>query len=112
MPRALGYCPSFPPKRAEASKRPRLATLGSYKRYVSKSEARRGGRGRPPLPELILAAPKITPFTPEQRAQFVALLTDMIVNYRQEQHLERARAAVAQAGAHPPGEPPGHSLAP
>jgi hypothetical protein len=31
----------------------------------------------------------------------VLLLTDMIVNYRQEQHLERARAAASQAYAHP-----------
>jgi hypothetical protein len=44
-------------------------------------------------------------------AQFVALLTDMIVNYRQEQHLARTRAAASQADAHPPEEPPGQNPA-
>jgi hypothetical protein len=79
---------------------------------VAKRKPASRGTGRPPIPEITLTAPKTTPFTQEQRAQFVALLTDMIVNYRQEQHLERARAAAAQADAHPPEEPPGHSLEP
>jgi hypothetical protein len=64
------------------------------------------------LPELTLTAPKTTPFTPEQRAQSVALLTDTIVNYRQEQHLERAQAAASRTDVHPPEEPPGHSPEP
>jgi hypothetical protein len=68
--------------------------------------------GRPPLPEPTLTAPRTAPFTPERRAQFLALLTDMIVSYRQEQHLERAHAAAGQAEADPPMEPLGHSLAP
>jgi hypothetical protein len=50
--------------------------------------------------------------TPEQKAELVALLTDMIVNYRQKQHLERARTVAAQKGGHPPEEPPGRSLEP
>jgi hypothetical protein len=33
--------------------------------------------------------------------EFVDLLTGMIVNYRQEQRLEQARAATAPADAHP-----------
>jgi hypothetical protein len=49
---------------------------------VAKRKTQPRGRGRPPLPELTLTAPKTTPLTPEQRAQFVALLTDTIVNYR------------------------------
>jgi hypothetical protein len=79
--------------------------------HVAKRKTQPHGRGRPPVPELTLAAPKTTPFTPEQRAQFVALLTDMIVNYRQEQHLERAGAAAAQAPARQLEEAPGHSPA-
>lgn len=67
--------------------------------------------GRPSVRELTLTAPKTTPFTPEQRAQFVALLPDMIINYRQEQHLERVRAAAAQTPARQPEEAPGHSPA-
>jgi hypothetical protein len=78
---------------------------------VAKRKTQARGRGRPPIPELALTAPKTTPFTPEQRAQFVALLTDMIVNYRQEQHLQRARAAAAQTPARQPEEAPGHSPA-
>jgi hypothetical protein len=84
----------------------------AYEGHVAQRRTEPRGPGRPPLPELTLTAPKTTPFTPEQRAQFVAPLTDMIVNYRQEQHLEQARAAAAQAGARLPEEPPGQSPAP
>jgi hypothetical protein len=64
------------------------------------------------LPEFTMTAPKTVPFTPQQRAQFVALLTDMIISWRQEQHAERVSAAAAQEDAHQPEEPPAHSPAP
>ncbi len=63
--------------------------------------------GRPPLTELTLTVLKATAMTPEQRAAFVSLLTDMIVNWSQEQHLERARAAAAQPDDRQPKEAPG-----
>ena len=84
----------------------------AYEGHVARRKRQPRGPGRPPLPELTLTAPKTTPITPEQRAQFVALLTDMIVKYRQEQHLERARAAASRTHVHPPEEPPGHSPGP
>ena len=59
-----------------------------------------------------LTPPKTVPITPQQRAAFVSLLTDMIVTWRQEQHVERARAAAPRKDAHRPEEPPGHSPAP
>jgi hypothetical protein len=64
------------------------------------------------LTELTLTAPKTTAMTPEQRAAFVSLLTDMIVSWRQEQRLEPARAATAQRDARQPKEAPGQSPAP
>jgi hypothetical protein len=38
-------------------------------------------------------------FTPQQRAQFVSLLTDMILSRRQVRHLEHVRAAAARVDA-------------
>ena len=78
---------------------------------MAEPDPERRSPGRPPLTELTLTAPKITAMTLEQRAEFVSLLTDMIVSWRQEQHLERARAAAAQSGARQPEEAPGHSPA-
>lgn len=91
----------------------RLMPAGcSYNGRVPRRRNRRLGPGRPPLPELTLTAPKTAPFTRQQRAGFVSLLADMIVNWRQEQHCERPRAAAPRKNAHRPEEPPGHSLAP
>ncbi|GGL11606.1 hypothetical protein [Mangrovihabitans endophyticus] len=78
---------------------------------MAEPDPQRHSPGRPPVPELILTAPKTTAMTPEQRQAFVSLLTDMIVSWRQEQHLEHARAAASQ-DAHSPEEAPGHSPAP
>ncbi|MEV6845176.1 hypothetical protein [Actinoplanes sp. NPDC051411] len=79
---------------------------------MAEPDPQRRSPGRPPLTELTLTTPKITAMTPEQRAAFVSLLTDMIVSWRQEQHLEHARAAAAQTEGHQPEEAPGHSPAP
>jgi hypothetical protein len=78
---------------------------------VAEPDPQRRSPGRPPLTELTLTAPKTTAMTPEQRTAFVSLLTDMIVSWRQEQHLERARPAAAQPDAHQPREAPDHSPA-
>jgi hypothetical protein len=73
---------------------------------------KRRGPGRPPLQELTLTEPKTTWFAPGQRAAFVAIMSEMIVNYLRKQRLERARAADSPTDAHQLEEAPGHSPAP
>jgi hypothetical protein len=41
---------------------------------------RRRGPGSRPLPDLIVGEPRTTPFASEQRAAFVAIMSDMIVS--------------------------------
>jgi len=76
------------------------------------SDRRQGGPGRPALPELTLTAAETAPFAPGQRAQLVAILTDMILSYLEEQRQEAAGLPAAQADAYRPEERPGRSLAP
>lgn len=119
-PRSVAFCrrcctPRTDADSASAPWRTGRATRtspSSYNGGVPRRPKQPRGPGRPPLPELTLTAPKTAPFTPQQRAQFVSLLTDMIVSWRQEQHLERTCAAAAGVDAHRPEEPPGHSPAP
>jgi hypothetical protein len=56
--------------------------------------------GRPPVPELALTNATTASFAPGLRAGFVAILSDMIVTYLQEQRLERARAVGSPTDAH------------
>jgi hypothetical protein len=52
------------------------------------------------LPELELTEPRIATFTSEQRAEFVSLMTSMIIGHRLEQRLQQARAMVATNGSY------------
>jgi len=44
--------------------------------------------------------------------EFVSIMTGVIIGYLREQRLEQSRATAEPRAARPPGEGPGHSLAP